>query len=250
LTALLGKENVAGPTLSSLSQNFGLAPLIGKPLAIISDARLSARSDIGTIVERLLAITGEDGIDIDRKFRTAWSGKLPTRFVVLTNEIPRLSDTSGALASRFIVLSMKMSFYGREDVRLTERLLNELPGILKWSLAGYDRLMARGHFLQPRSAAQAVRTMEDLGSPTNAFLRDCCDIGPAYSVDCQQLFDAWLTWCREQNRDHPGTVQTFGRDLRAAIPGLDITQPRVNGERERRFQGVRIAAHDPSAGTW
>jgi len=32
LTALIGKENVAGPTLSSLSQNFGLAPLIGKPL--------------------------------------------------------------------------------------------------------------------------------------------------------------------------------------------------------------------------
>ena len=41
-TALMGRENVATPTLASLQTNFGLAPLIGKPLAIISDARLGA----------------------------------------------------------------------------------------------------------------------------------------------------------------------------------------------------------------
>src|SRR5262245_52563962 len=39
LTALLDRHNVAGPTLNSLGGDFGLAPLIGKPLAIISDAR-------------------------------------------------------------------------------------------------------------------------------------------------------------------------------------------------------------------
>jgi len=39
LTALIGKQNVAGPTLSSLGTEFGLAPLLGKSLAIISDAR-------------------------------------------------------------------------------------------------------------------------------------------------------------------------------------------------------------------
>ncbi len=60
LTGLLGRENVAGPTLSSLAQNFGLAPLIGKPLAIISDARLGGRTDGRVVVERLLSITGED----------------------------------------------------------------------------------------------------------------------------------------------------------------------------------------------
>ena len=41
LGKLIGPANVAGPTLSSLSGDFGLAPLIGKPLAVISDARLS-----------------------------------------------------------------------------------------------------------------------------------------------------------------------------------------------------------------
>jgi putative DNA primase/helicase len=102
---LLGRDNVAAPTLASLQTNFGLAPLIGKPLAIISDARLSARSDQAIIVERLLSISGEDAITIDRKFLPTWTGRLPTRFMLLSNELPRLSDNSGALAKRFIVCS-------------------------------------------------------------------------------------------------------------------------------------------------
>ena len=40
LKDLVGKGNYAGPTLGELGTNFGMAPLIGKPLAIVSDARL------------------------------------------------------------------------------------------------------------------------------------------------------------------------------------------------------------------
>ena len=61
LRELLGPGNIAGPTLGSLSTNFGLSPLLGKPCAIISDARLSGRTDQAVIVERLLSISGEDG---------------------------------------------------------------------------------------------------------------------------------------------------------------------------------------------
>ena len=129
LSALVGRNSVAGPTLASLSSNFGLEPLIGKPLAIISDARLGARSDQAAIAERLLSISGEDALTIDRKFRRAWHGRLTTRFMLLTNELPRLVDASGALAKRFLILTLENSFYGREDPTLTGQLLAELPGI-------------------------------------------------------------------------------------------------------------------------
>lgn len=141
LIALLGPENVAGPTLNSLSQNFGLAPLIGKPLAVISDARLSVRSDIHVIAERLLSITGEDSLTVDRKYLPAWTGRLPTRFMILTNELPKMSDSSGALASRFIALRLIRSFYGKEDLGLAAKLLAEMPSILVWAIDGRDRLV-------------------------------------------------------------------------------------------------------------
>jgi putative DNA primase/helicase len=87
--ALVGRENVAGPTLSSLAGDFGLAPLLGKPLAVISDARLSGRGS-QVVVERLLAISGEDTITVNRKYRDQWTGKLPSRFMVISNELPQL----------------------------------------------------------------------------------------------------------------------------------------------------------------
>ena len=138
LTGLLGSENVCGPTLGSLGTNFGLWPLLHKRLAIISDARLSGRTDQAVVVERLLSVSGEDSITVDRKHLQPWTGKLPTRFLILTNELPKLTDSSGALAGRFIILSLTKSWYGREDHDLTERLLEELPGILNWSIIAGD----------------------------------------------------------------------------------------------------------------
>ena len=73
---------------------------------------------------------------VDRKFRDGWTGRLETRFLLLSNELPRLGDTSGALASRFIILLLRNSFFGKEDLGLTDRLMKEMPGILKWSLDG------------------------------------------------------------------------------------------------------------------
>src|SRR5690606_3478784 len=127
---LVGRANCASPTLAGLSTNFGLQPLIGKQVALISDARLSGRHDQALITERLLSISGEDYLTIDRKYQTGWTGKLNARFLIMTNELPRLSDSSGALAGRFIILTMQKSFYGREDPALSDRLLEELPGIL------------------------------------------------------------------------------------------------------------------------
>jgi putative DNA primase/helicase len=91
LTALLGQSNVCQPTLASLSSQFGLAPLINKLVAIIADARVGARSDQHQIAERLLSVSGEDGQTVDRKFLQPWSGQLSTRFVLMTNELPRFA---------------------------------------------------------------------------------------------------------------------------------------------------------------
>ena len=128
LQRLIGPHNCVAPTLAGLGTNFGLAPLIGKQVAIISDARLSGRADHSVIAERLLSITGEDGVTVDRKYSFSWTGQLQVRFLVISNELPRLADASGALVSRFVLLLLTESFYGREDHDLTTKLLGELPG--------------------------------------------------------------------------------------------------------------------------
>lgn len=238
LTTLVGNGNVAGPTLSSLGTNFGLSPLLGKPVAIISDARLGSGPS-HTVVERLLSITGEDMLTIDRKYRDPWSGRLPTRFVMLSNELPRFTDSSGAIATRMLILQLTKSFLNREDRTIESRLLPDMPGILNWALDGLDRLIANGRFTVPGSSEAATTMMMDLASPVSAFVRERCVRGPDKVVGTDSLYLGWKLWA-DGNGHHAGAKITFGRSLHAVVPGLSRADIRVGDKRVHGYRGIGL----------
>lgn len=240
IRALIGPANVAGPTLAGLATNFGLWPLLGKSLAIISDARLSGRTDQTAVVERLLTISGEDSLTVDRKNMEPITTKLPTRLVLISNELPRLGDSSGALIGRMILLRLTKSFYGHEDPTLTDKILAELSGILLWAIEGWRRLRERGRFSQPDSALDLLGDLSDLSSPISAFVRERCVVGPGYQVPVGDLFSEWQTWCVEKGRKEHGTEQTFGRDLAAAFPDIRRVRPRDGASRYRAYEGIGL----------
>jgi putative DNA primase/helicase len=240
-TKLLGEANVCSPSPSSLGGNFGLAPLIGKQLAIIPDARLSGRADQQVIVERLLTISGEDKLVIDRKHRDAWHGRLDTKIFLMTNLLPNLSEASGALIGRLIVLRLQEGFLDREDLSLKERLLPELPGIMThFAIPGYHMLCQRGRFQQPASSEELIRRFSDLASPIKAFIRDYGEVATGQMIQCSRLFTHWLVWCEDNHRDHPGTVQTFGRDLVAVVPALGENRLTIEGQRVWCYEGIGL----------
>ena len=245
LTELVGRGHVAGPTLASLGTNFGLSPLLGKPLAVISDARLG-NMPTHTVVERLLSITGEDMLTVDRKFRDPWSGKLPTRFAVLSNELPRFRDSSGAIANRLLILQMTNSFLGREDRTLDDRLRAELPGILNWALAGLDRLNANGKFTVPGSSEDAANLMMDLASPMSAFVRERCVREPNAEVYRDDLYQAWQSWA-DDNGHKSGSKSTFGRDLRAVVPELRDFKRGTGAQAQRYYARIALLPASPAS---
>jgi putative DNA primase/helicase len=228
LTALMG-GNIASPTLAGLNTNFGLSPLIGKPLAFVTDARLG-NTPSHVVVERLLSITGEDWLTIDRKYREPWTGKLPTRFVILSNELPKFRDSSGAIATRLLILQMTESFYGREDHELDAKLHEELGPILLWALAGLDRLTRTGRFTEPETSRDAAALMMDLASPVSAFVRERCVRTPEAWVTRDDLYAAWCEWA-ESNGHQRTAKSTFGRDLRSVVPGVKDSHLRWGNKR-------------------
>ncbi|MFE5793549.1 phage/plasmid primase, P4 family [Streptomyces sp. NPDC056503] len=241
LGMLVGKGNVAGPTLAGLATNFGLSPLLGKPLAVISDARLAGR-DGHQVVERLLTISGEDTLDVDRKYREPWTGKIPARLMILSNELPNFGDSSGVIARRFIVLNMTVSWLGKEDPALTDKLAAELPGILNWSLQGLARLEANGRITQPSSSTDAIVTMQDTASPTSAFVRDRCEVGPSCSVPVDALWEMWKDWAEDQGV-RPGNKALFGRNLLSVEPRLRRAKPRINGRQVPVYEGIGVKGY-------
>jgi putative DNA primase/helicase len=253
LTALIGRRNVAGPTLNSLCGEFGLAPLIGKPLAVISDARF-AGTDSSTVIERLLSISGEDTLTVNRKYRDQWTGKLPCRLHVISNELPKLGDASTAIVGRILLLLTTRSWLGKEDHDLEPALQAEMTGVLNWSLQGLARLTKNGgRFTRLPSADEAITAMRDLASPVAAFVRERCWIDAAREITVEELYVAYRSWC-DDNGHAKATKQNFGRDLRAAVPSVRVTRPREEGDRPRVYTGInllRACAHcsAPADGT-
>jgi putative DNA primase/helicase len=238
LGALIGPKNVAGPTLSSLAGDFGLAPLIGKSLAVISDARLSGRHG-SVVVERLLSISGEDYLTVNIKYREQWTGKLPCRLVIVSNELPEFGDASAAVIGRFLVLTLATSWLGKEDIELETRLRSQLPGLLNWALMGLAQLEQRCRFTQPTSSDEAISSLRDLASPVRAFIRDRCEVHPDHQVPVDELYTAYRTWADDDG--HPRIAKpTFGRNLKAAMPRVHLSQLRCGDVRVRVYVGLKL----------
>jgi P4 family phage/plasmid primase-like protien len=239
LRGVIGESNCAGPTFSSIATNFGLSPLLGKSLAVISDARLSRRTDQAVVTERLLSISGEDALDIDKKYVDPCTTKLRTRLMIVSNEIPQLAEASGALAGRMLLLRLTKSFLGKEDRGLTGQLMAERDGILWWAIDGWLRLRQRGFFVEPTSSELMRAQLHDIASPIGSFVSDFCELGSDYRVDCKELFEAYKDWCLQLGIE-PSNIQVFGRDLIAHCPNVSPKQYRVGGFPVRGYAGIKV----------
>lgn len=241
MTELVGASNVASTTFAAFGESFGLEPLVGKPVAVIPDARLSGRTDTAAVVERLLSVSGEDVQSINRKHQRRITANLRCRFVLASNEMPRLPDASGAVTSRFHILSLPNSWEGKEDRDLGAKLTAELAGILRWAAEGWVRLKANGLRFTPNDAAKEHRKeLERLSSPIKTFIKECCVIGPDHEVEISAAYTDWRYWNWKCGRQ-VSSEAVFGRDMRAALPHLKSKQENKAGEeRKRKYLGIKV----------
>jgi putative DNA primase/helicase len=237
LTELLGEQNVTSPSLTRLGKDFGMENLIGTSACLITDAaqtRLAPEA-----VEAIKAISGEDHVSISRKYQTDWKGTLRTRFAIASNHPLNFSDTSGALSNRIVPLKLTRSFVGQEDVGLGARLTAELPAILNWSLAGLDRLNARGRFDIPESARSIF---DQMVPPIARFVDERCKLYPDATVTEKELFADWRTWCQEEGHQ-AGSKQHMLAELTSRYPDkVRRVRPKPDGDSHRPFvyQGIAL----------
>jgi putative DNA primase/helicase len=191
------------------------------------------------VVERLLSISGEDTLTVNRKYRDQWTGKLPSRLHVISNELPKLGDASTAVVGRIVLLLLTRSWLGKEDHELEQRLHQERPAILNWALDGLERLTRHGKFTRLPSADEAIVAMRDLASPVAAFVRERCEIDAEKEVEVETLYEAYKNWC-ESNEHRKESQQMFGRDLRAAVPSVRRVRPGTDDDRRYVYRGVAL----------
>ncbi len=104
------QEYAVSVPLHQFNDTFGLEPLIGKKVDILYDLPRIPLKDLG----KLKALTGEDYMTIQRKFKGAWNGKPGIKIIGMGNHLPLVHDTSDGFWRRVGVIELVNTFKGHE----------------------------------------------------------------------------------------------------------------------------------------
>ena len=240
LKALLGIERYAGPSVAAFANDFGLQALIGAQVAVIADARDQSRWEPNIVVERLLSISGQDTLSVNRKNKEFWKGQLGCQVWWMSNILPKFRDPSGTIITRLVVIKFRELFLGREDPHLLDKLKGELPGIVNRAIAGLKRLRERGNFVQPETGEEVITELARTAHTVITWLDDNCVMRPDAAVNCTVAYNDFVNWCKKNGHPVPSSTR-FGIDLRAAgIVGFDRKLKGAKGKQTPHYLGFEI----------
>lgn len=187
---------VAAVFLDSLS-GFELAPLVGASLVYCDEAPR------GKFNEQLVksVIAGEK-VPVRRHYLPTASLRLQGKWIVMGNHVPTVTDHSAGFWRRWDLVPFGSTVPERErDPLLLEKiLLNEMPAILNWALAGLQRLLTRGGFEPelPAPMSALLNSARVSSNSTQAWIQDCglrLTPGGITSTRKTRLYAHYRDWC-------------------------------------------------------
>ena len=156
-------------------------------------------------------ITGGDTLEGRRLYQEAFTFKPQFKPWMYGNHKPEIRGTDDAIWSRVRLVPFDVSFKGREDLELADKLEAELSGILNWAIQGCLDWQRTG--LRPpakvQAATQAYRDEMDVFGP---FIAERCVIHRTADVRANDLWNAYKTWCEESGTKEQ-TQTKFGKYL-------------------------------------
>lgn len=235
---IIGADAYVGTSLANLGRDFGLHSLIAAKVAVIGDAKQAGKLNINQTHETLLNITGNDYVTINRKNKGDLNMQIPARLIMMANSVPRFADEADALFNRYLVLPFRVSFAGREDVTLSDKLKLESPGIFNWAVEGLLDLAAAGRFIETAAGREKASEMRVFNNPVGAFVEMFLVKDGGESVTTEDMFSLYEKFCHGIEIK-PTSKIDFSRKLAKAAPWIKNDRD-TGGDRSRRYAGVKV----------
>ena len=201
LEEMVGGSSYMNSSLDDLAGDFGLDGMeTSKVLCISEVSDLDTRE--GERATRVLKnIVGQDPITVNVKYKRQMRNIIVNAApIVQSNEIPRLPNKGRGLSSKMLVLPFDVSFEGREDVYLIDKLRKELAGIAAWAVRGAMELEnekdVTKRFPVPERAADAVQMYHLQNNPFDHFLAERFVQNKKGFVATELLWEHWRSWVK------------------------------------------------------
>jgi len=199
LEKMIGPECFMGTSLDDLAGDFGLDGLEHSRVLCVSEvSELDNR--MGEKATRVLKnIVGQDPISVNIKFKRQMRNiVVDAAPMVQANEIPQLPNKGRGLSSKMLVLPFEVTFEGKENHNLIDQLVEELPGIAAWSIAGAHKVETApkpsDRFLMPKKAEDAVKLYHLQNNPFDHFLEERFLRNASGFVATEMIWSQWVDW--------------------------------------------------------
>lgn len=139
--------------LEDINNPYTLAKLAGKRLATFSEP--DNRTPLNDAVFKKLV--SKDHVPARQIYGMPFDFVPVCKLWGSMNDLPRVTDRSGAAFDRMIIIPFHRAIpKEKRDLRLEDKLMEELPGIFNWAMGGAGRLNHQGHFTTVQQSDDAI----------------------------------------------------------------------------------------------
>lgn len=189
------------------TKSFMLSEIVGKRTVSFSES--SSNVMLPDALYKAL-IGGTDEIWADVKNGRAIVFKPIAKVWWAMNEMPRVSDRSGATFNRLKLIRFNRSFSAKErDLNLLGKLHGERAGIFNNLITQYQLLERHGW--RPVAQSEALLEEYQLENDTErTFVEERCECDSEFSIQSSELYSAYQDWCtlngfKPKNRNQVAT---------------------------------------------
>ena len=166
-----------------------LAALMGRRFVFASESE----SERNLAEARVKLITGGDAISCKFLYGEFFTFVPQFRVWLAVNHKPNIRKQDRGIWRRVKLIPFTRNFEATDDKRLSEKLREELPGILDWLLAGLAD-WREGGMRVPASIARATEDYREESDVIGQWLEERAELGPDYSTGLKDLYNDYMQW--------------------------------------------------------
>lgn len=208
LRHVIGVKNCSSVPLKFISNPQYTPSLINKLVNIDTDVSGKAQE----FEQEFKVITSGEPVQCNQKFVASFDFNPYCKLVMAANEFPRITDHSSAFYKRLILIPCERVFEEHEiNNNLKDDLLDELSGILNWSMVGLHRLMRRGRFEHNQFMVDAITELRQESNPVDIFFSEWVETDVSGNVELpkEEIYKKYQDWCAI-NGNSPLANNKFG----------------------------------------
>lgn len=218
--------------------------------SVLRRIRINVSMDLpsGTLnrqaISNIKAITGDDGIPLESKFKDVEFGKVSCKLLFGSNHRISLAELDEAFLNRLVVIPFRYAIpKEQQDKHLLDKLRSEKAAIVVHALAAYQELAARNFqfLLGADEVGRSICGYTESGDVMEDFLTECCAFDENAITPTSALYQRFCAFCTAKNLPPLENSNIFSRALNKYCGGrIHRKKARVDGDSSNCYIGIRL----------